>query len=320
MSSEITTQGTYIRRLSEYVQRVIDVSNELQLPYGHLWFRGIARRELNLVPGTVWRGIADEGSLVEEFRINLPAYSNREYTDPWEIYSLMQHHGLPTRLLDWSKSPLAALFFALDFDEGRADADQTPAVWTLNPYALNKIAHGRELIFVPKRDYRPVGFNWTVQSYLPESLLPDYEDAPPTPTAPIAIEPPFSNSRLTAQQGCFTIHGKGVLPLNQIPGMDRHLRKIEIAPEMTGEIRLELEQLGFRSEWIYQDLDKLSRRITDERAAIVANTAEPVRRQEESGSADPNGAIRPISVRPTAADSQSTEANPTKPELPLPNA
>lgn len=254
-----------IRRVSDYVQRVVDASNRLDLPYGHLWFRGISKKELDLLPGTVWRGISDELSLIEEFRVHLPAYAPRQYSDPWEIYALMQHHGLPTRLLDWSKSPLAALFFALDFSEEGADAAQTPAIWIMNPYALNKLAHNREALFVPKRDYTPFGFDWTVHSYLPDSLRPEHSGAPRMPQLPIAIEPPVSNPRLIAQQGCFTVHGFDHTPLNKIAGMEQHLEKIEIAAEATGEIRSELEQLGFRAEWIYQDLDRLSRRIVQER-------------------------------------------------------
>lgn len=267
MNSEKTTPAAQqIRRVSDYVQQVIDASNLLELPYGSLWFRGISKKDLGLVPGTVWRGIGDEMSLIEEFRVHLPAYAHRQYSDPWEIYALMQHHGLPTRLLDWSKSPLAALFFALDFSEDDADPEQTPAVWIMNPYALNKLAHDREALFVPKLDYSPLGFNWTVHSYLPESLRPEHSGAPTMPRLPIAIEPPVSNPRLIAQQGCFTVHGTDAIPLNKIVGMEQHLQRIEIAADMTGEIRAELEQLGFRAEWIYQDLDRLSRRIVQERA------------------------------------------------------
>jgi hypothetical protein len=255
-----------VGRVSDYVQHVVDESDRLQLPYGSLWFRGVVRTELELVPGTVWRDIGDEASLIEEFRVSFPAYSHRACTDPWELYSLMQHHGLPTRLLDWSKSPLAALFFALDFAENAEDLEQTPAVWSLNPYALNRIAHAREALFVPTADYTPRGFNGVVHSYLPDTLRPDHADWVRTPVLPIAIEPPFSNGRITAQQGCFTVHGTGKEALNRLPGIADHISKIEIKPEKTGEMRLELDQLGFRAEWIYQDLDRLSRRIVLERA------------------------------------------------------
>jgi hypothetical protein len=251
---------------AEYVQRVIEISDAMSLPYGNLWFRGIAKTELKLVPGNIWRGISDEESVIDEFRVSLPAYSHKACTDPWEMYSLMQHHGLPTRMLDWSKSPLAALFFALDFAEDAAHTDQIPAVWVMNPFALNFIAHNRESVFVPKQDYGPNGFGWTVHTYLPTSLRPDHGSfRSDIPLPPIAIEPPFANSRITAQQGCFTVHGQNPVPLNEIIGLAPYMHKIEIDSGATEEMRAGLEQLGFRAEWIYQDLDRLSRRIVKER-------------------------------------------------------
>lgn len=62
--------------------------------------------------------------------------------------TLMQHYGLPTRLLDWSESPLVALYFALSSDE---DAKTDAAVWVLNPMRLNKkVGYGE---YVPPISY-----------------------------------------------------------------------------------------------------------------------------------------------------------------------
>ena len=47
---------------------------------------------------------------------------------------MMQHYGAPTRLLDWTESPLLALYFALKQNYGYYDA----AIWMLNPSALTK--------------------------------------------------------------------------------------------------------------------------------------------------------------------------------------
>jgi len=51
---------------------------------------------------------------------------------------LLRQHGVPTRLLDWSESLAAAIFFAL----GSADLARDLDLWLLDPYALNKQMFG----------------------------------------------------------------------------------------------------------------------------------------------------------------------------------
>jgi len=59
--------------------------------------------------------------------------------DEWDWIFLMQHYRAPTRLLDWSESPLVALYFAL-VDKLQEDSDG--ALWCMDPIALNRIANG----------------------------------------------------------------------------------------------------------------------------------------------------------------------------------
>ena len=263
----VSLQFPQVRSVGQYVQLVSKISERLGLPYGGIWYRGVAKGTHTLLPGTMRHAsVVDEESMVEDFLVSLPLHLHVDRPDPWELYGLMQHHGLPTRLLDWSKSPLAALFFALDFVEDSEDHGQSPAIWVLNPYRMNRVLHDIERVFVPRTGFGPPDEGKLVGSYLPESLRPTVAFGNQAlPKAPIAIEPTFSNVRLIAQAGCFTVHGRGTQPLESLAALRPHLFRLDIAPQKTATMRADLDQLGYRRELIYPNLDHLASRIKEER-------------------------------------------------------
>jgi FRG domain len=81
-------------------------------------YRGISKADYELVPSigrSKLNGPATlqlEHELLWLFRVHARPFIDRLPEDEWEWLAIAQHHGLPTRLLDWSRNPLVALYFA----------------------------------------------------------------------------------------------------------------------------------------------------------------------------------------------------------------
>jgi hypothetical protein len=99
-----------------------------------LVFRGLARAEYTNVPSLARLG--DGFAVLERHLIrNFRKYAHREQPGPtlWDWLSLAQHHGLPTRLLDWTFSSFVAAHFATATSPG-ADA----VVWAVDCAAVHE--------------------------------------------------------------------------------------------------------------------------------------------------------------------------------------
>ena len=83
-------------------------------------YRGVTSSNYELIPKVGRRLKAarpleakDERYILRLFKQRAIAHLHRAPVDDWEWLAIAQHHGLPTRLLDWSRNPLVAAYFAV---------------------------------------------------------------------------------------------------------------------------------------------------------------------------------------------------------------
>jgi hypothetical protein len=84
-----------------------------------------------------------ELQVMARFRnLSIP-FHNKSLTDDWDALFFMQHHRVPTRLLDWSENPFVAFFFAVTSAYTKTTARGTSftddaAIWILDPVKWNR--------------------------------------------------------------------------------------------------------------------------------------------------------------------------------------
>jgi FRG domain len=107
-------------------------------------FSSLSRHLQDFVPDcALWQ--TREARAIRIFRRKAHNYVNdlRVFDDDLRCLALMQHHGAPTRLLDFTKSPYVAAFFALEAatDDASVYALNTPVLWYESPAGLTHLTH-----------------------------------------------------------------------------------------------------------------------------------------------------------------------------------
>jgi len=161
--------------------------------------------------------------------------------------ALMQHHGAPTRLLDFTKSPFVAVFFALE--QATRDAAiyalNTPRLWTAAPRT--------------RSDWNRDAIDPRTQGNFEQYFLPNEH-------AVLWIgEPTEMDRRLVAQSGTLVVPGILGRPMDEIlqdyGDSDRLLKKIVLPLSMREEAMKALYRMNITNATLFPDLDGLARSI-----------------------------------------------------------
>jgi hypothetical protein len=250
----------------------------------HLAFRGMSDAAADLTTSLVRLGgpfERQEGNLLRNFR----KYAHRDAVpldSVWNWLSLAQHHGLPTRLLDWSFSPFVAMHFATqDIDsygiDGVIACIDYAAAHSKAPARLRKIL----------RDEGADVFTAEMLDHAATTLPALDKLAPKSKPFVLFLEPPSLDDRIVNQSALFSLMSSPSASLDRwIIKHPAMCRRIIIPAELKWEVRDKLDQANITERVLFPGLDGLSRllkRYYSPRLEYATQVALPPRDQEEHG-------------------------------------
>ena len=200
-----------------------------------------------------------EREMFVEFRQRAKAlYSNcpdiKAHSD-WLL--LMQHHGMPTRLLDWTKSFLVASYFVVHDPlckngDGTSYKDEDGVLWALQPQTLNHFQARRAGIFLAG--------DFHVRNSVAEVAEGRKPGQKTDGGGVIALTLPETDMQMAMQQTAATIHSTET-PINKLERRQEFLLKFVVAAEAKPEIALALDNFGLRESLLFPSLDYLSQEV-----------------------------------------------------------
>ncbi|MDI6617502.1 MAG: FRG domain-containing protein [Clostridiales bacterium] len=227
-----------------------------------LWYRGQPDAKFDLIPKIGRKPLNPELEIVYLSKFKSLAIPDVQCVPPypiadnsaayWHWLFLMQHYGVPTRLMDWSRDAFVALFFSID--QLPSSVGNDAAVWVLSPVKLNEAFSFYSFVkpgYIPNIDEKPVNTLFGPNANILKTKKP------------AAIVGPINNPRILAQRGVFTVfpHTKKIVPLNMFNDASDYLFKISIASESINFIKEQLTRYGITRFSLFPDLCNITEEI-----------------------------------------------------------
>jgi hypothetical protein len=163
-----------------------------------------------------------------------------EDSPSWSVAFIMQHYGLPTRLLDWTETFSVAVYFAIK------DAKNEAAVWILDPFKLNRKTINKEMLI------NPTELNDDYKAYFIDRVATLEGNV-------IAMSPLRHNPRVLNQRAGFTLHDDLKNPLENLH--PDTVIKLNLEKDGFPEALKFVELAGMNEFTLFPDLDGLARQL-----------------------------------------------------------
>ena len=249
-----------VTSLSQFMAEIESMSTVNNI----IWYRGASSINYKLLP-TLYRHptitdstvlINQEGDILKRFKQRSLPYITRTTTDDWDFFFLMQHFGVPTRLLDWTENPFVALYFALSGASLDPTGNYTNdvVVWEMIPEHWNT------------KSLEDISITTVIDP--DDSLMTGYDNKSNIARIrkqSVAVYGNYNSVRIVAQKGAFVLFGKEMIAMEEVYVRDMYptgcLKKIVIPTTHIATMMSSLSRIGITDSVIFPDLEGLAKEI-----------------------------------------------------------
>jgi hypothetical protein len=193
-----------------------------------------------------------ELSLLRNFRKYAHAQASGAADSIWHWLALGQHHGLPTRLIDWTYSPLVALHFATEHPR---EYDADGIVWAVNFVEANQLLP-RTLKAILQEEHSDT---LTIEMLCELPSLRAFDALSDEPFV-VFVEPPSLDTRILNQFALFSLMSSPCADLGRwLSAHPTLCRRVVVPAALKWEVRDKLDQANINERTLFPGLDGLSR-------------------------------------------------------------